>query len=106
MYNLIIKTMFKKIPPAYHMSGCSGGLVTTQIKKLDVNGITRVEKVLSDPKDVYPDLPAPENFSLKAQIESGVQLQEVNSNLLSPSSSDVQRASQQLETKLNSSDDE
>lgn len=93
--------MFKKISPNYQMSGSTGGIVTVASKRLNVNGVEKIERLLSDPKDVFPDLPSPENFSLKAQIDAGVRLDPVNSMLLNPSSRAVASASQTLETKLN-----
>ena len=89
--------MFKKISPNYRMSGASGGIATIATKQVDVDGVTKVESVLSDPAEVFPPLPSPDNFTLKAQLDAGVQLHEVPCNLINPS----QRSLQSVAEKLN-----
>lgn len=98
--------MFKKVPHIVKLSGCSGGLFVSSKKEVVVNGVKRVEFFNADPNVVYPDLPDPENFSLDVQLSSGVPLQPVDCNLLSPSARSLACASQELESKLTENDND
>lgn len=92
--------MFKKVVPKFSMSGASGGLVTVQSKEFVQDGVKRIERVLGDPKEVYPDLPSPENFSLQAQLDAGVTLNPVDCRLIPASDRAVADASVKLSESL------
>lgn len=73
---------FKKIPPKVRL--CAGaGLSTGVIDNVDVNGVKRNVLTQKSLRDAYPDRLPANNFDLQKQIEAGVNLQEVNSAVLS-----------------------
>lgn len=73
---------FKKIPPKVRLSA-GAGLSTGVINNVDVNGVKRNVLTQKSLRDAYPDRLPASNFDLQKQIEAGVNLQEVNSAVLS-----------------------
>lgn len=73
---------FKKIPPKVRLSA-GAGLSTGVIDNVDVNGVKRNVLTQKSLRDAYPDRLPANNFDLQKQIEAGVNLQEVNSAVLS-----------------------
>lgn len=74
--------MYKKVENNTQMF--RGGVSSTSVMQTVVtdNGVRKSELVHPTLKQHYKVLPDVENFSLEAQLEAGVKLQEVNSNLL------------------------
>ena len=75
--------MFKKIPPKVHLSG--GSVIGTGypvVTKVEKGKLVHYEPIPS--LDACPPLGSPEHYSLDAQLEAGIPIQEVNSNLLPP----------------------
>lgn len=71
--------MFKKISPNCKLS-CSGGYSVTKVQ--DVGDIAHSRQIVRDDvKYFIKDIPAPEHFSLQKQLESGVPLKEVASEV-------------------------
>lgn len=75
--------MFKKISPCYRdVGGSVSASGYSVIAPLEKNGVKKF--VDSVPSQVYPELPAPEHFSLKAQSEAGITIKQVNPEILPP----------------------
>lgn len=73
---------FKKIPPKVRLFA-GAGLSTGVIDNVNVNGVNRNVLMQKSFRDAYPDRLPANNFDLQKQIEAGVNLQEVNSAVLS-----------------------
>lgn len=73
---------FKKIPPKVRLSA-GAGLSTGVIDNVDFNGVKLNVLTQKSLRDAYPDRLPANNFDLQKQIEAGVNLQEVNSAVLS-----------------------
>lgn len=72
---------FKKIPPHVRLASgaCSSAIV---VDKVEADGVT-ISKVSHKPiAEVYKNQVSADNFSLDKQIQAGVQLKEVDSQLL------------------------
>lgn len=81
--------MFKKTPPNYRPS--SGTIFSDHVVTSVVDGSTIAIHQEKSIDEIYPTLPSPDNFSLDAQLSAGVDLQQVNSTILTstPSMADV-----------------
>lgn len=67
---------FKKIPPCVNLSSC-GSSVGVGVSVLEnVDG--REVFVTKSSKDVFPEIPKSDAFSLENQLKSGAQLKEVS----------------------------
>ena len=62
-------------------AGASAG--ASVLSKVDANGVTKVALVHRTLREAYPSNMPADNFSLQKQIEAGVQLKELNSQVLS-----------------------
>lgn len=72
----------KKIMPNIKLAaGASVG--ASVLSKVDANGVTKVVLAHRTFREAYPSNMPADNFSLQKQIEAGVQLKEVNSEVLS-----------------------
>lgn len=84
--------MFKKVDPNFKF--LSSGLgdtspCTVGVRNIDDGYSKKVEYFEAPASVVCGELPLPSNFELPALIEAGVQLKEVDCNVISPSDSRV-----------------
>ena len=94
--------MFKKIDPNYRMasSGRDGGCLTTVIERIEKDGLSHIVKRVGSSTDLIPELPSPDNFTLQAQLDAGVRLDYVDTNLLAPSEFKTQSQISQLNIQI------
>lgn len=76
--------MFKKVSLNYRMAstGSDTGCLTTVVEQKFENGMTKVVHVSGSSNDLIEDLPAPDNFTLKAQLDAGVRLDYVDTKVM------------------------
>lgn len=80
--------MFKKIPPKVKLlAGC--GAAATVIDKVQDNGISRVSVSHKSFKEAFPSRLPAENFELQKQIEAGVKLEQVDTQVLTDNINEV-----------------
>ena len=78
------QTMWKKVPLNTTMArGFSASCQVLETSTSD-QGVKTVSLVTKSVVDKYPELPDSSNYSLEAQLKSGVRLEDVNSKVLSP----------------------
>lgn len=80
--------MFKKVSPNFKFLSSGHGDTspcTVGFRTSDDGFSKKVEYFEAPASQVFRELPAPSNFDLPALIEAGVELKEVDSNVLVPS---------------------
>lgn len=63
-------------------TGSDTGCLTTVVEQKFENGMTKVVHVTGSSNDLVDELPAPDNFTLKAQLDAGARLDYVNTKVL------------------------
>lgn len=80
--------MFKKVSPNFKFLLSGHGDTspcTVGVRQSDDGYSKKVEYYVAPASQVCDELPAPSNFDLPALLEAGVELREVDSNVLVPS---------------------
>lgn len=83
--------MFKKVNPNFRecSTGSDVGCLTSVVKTVVDGSVKKSVVVSGSSSELVPDLPAPQNFSLQNQIEAGVRMEYVPSNILEPDTSNI-----------------
>lgn len=83
--------MFKKVSPNFRecSTGSDVGCLTSVVKTVVDGSVKKSVVVTGSSSEIVPDLPSPDNFSLQNQIEAGVRMEYVPSNILEPDTSNI-----------------
>lgn len=93
--------MFKKVSPNFRLaSSGNGSYITAVTNEVVVDGLKQHDVRIGSASELFEELPPPSNFSLKAQLDAGVDLQFVDSRLLAASEINTVRAISKLNQKI------